>query len=172
LGHDEQGTLGVGDTSIHLAFLIRKNPQAHEFLHQVIGIILAIRLPHPYKDQQSPSYAPSNLLIYFHASFLYSLDNEAHICNYYDIVSLGEIMARGRRTQDTTTLRMALIGYEIEKNKIEEKIREVQSALGKIPASDGKVVRKRRTLSAAARRRIGAAQKRRWAELKKKAAKA
>jgi hypothetical protein len=67
---------------------------------------------------------------------------------------------------------MALIGYEIEKNKIEEKIREVQSALGNTPGFEGKVVRKRRTLSAAARRRIGAAQKRRWAELKKKAAKA
>ena len=39
-------------------------------------------------------------------------------------------MPRGIRTGDTTTLRMALIGYEIEKSKIEEKIREVQSALG------------------------------------------
>lgn len=80
-------------------------------------------------------------------------------------------MTRGRRTQDTTTLRMALIGYEIEKNKIEEKIREVQAALGTTEAPAGPVRRKRRKLSAAARRKIAAAQKRRWAEVKKNAGK-
>jgi hypothetical protein len=67
---------------------------------------------------------------------------------------------------------MALIGYEIEKNKIEEKIREVQAALGTaVTPSAGQVVKKRRKLSAAARRKIALAQKRRWAELKKNAGK-
>ena len=82
-------------------------------------------------------------------------------------------MTRGTRTPDTTTLRMALIGYEIEKNKIEEKIKEVQASLGQseTPSGAGQVVRKRRKLSAAARRKIALAQKRRWAELKKNAAK-
>jgi len=78
-------------------------------------------------------------------------------------------MARGRRGEDTTTLKMALIGYEIERNKIEEKIREVQSALGTTGASEAQAAPapKRRKMSAAARRRIAAAQKRRWAQLKK-----
>jgi hypothetical protein len=80
-------------------------------------------------------------------------------------------MARGRREQDSTTLRMALIGYEIEKNKIEEKIREVQSALGSTNNSPAQAVPKRRKMSAAARRRIAAAQKRRWADIRKKAGK-
>jgi hypothetical protein len=65
---------------------------------------------------------------------------------------------------------MALVGYEIEKTKIEEKIREVQSALGVTTAeAPPQGPRKRRRMSAAARRRIAAAQKRRWAELKKTA---
>jgi hypothetical protein len=82
-------------------------------------------------------------------------------------------MPRGIRTEDTTTLRMALVGYEIEKQKIEERIREVQNALG---GSQGPAAQpdapKRRKMSLAARRRIAAGQKRRWAEHRKKAAKA
>ena len=82
-------------------------------------------------------------------------------------------MARGIRTEDTTTLHMALVGYEIEKQKIEERIREVQAALGgsQAPAAQEEAP-KRRKMSLAARRRIAAAQKRRWAEHRKKTAKA
>jgi hypothetical protein len=65
---------------------------------------------------------------------------------------------------------MALIGYEIEKNKIEDKIREVQAALGQDQNSTEETAPKKRTMSPAARKRIAAAQKRRWAELKKKTA--
>ena len=79
-------------------------------------------------------------------------------------------MTRGRRSQDDTTLKMALIGYEIEKHKIEEKIRDVQAALG-TGTSTAQAAPKRRKMSASARKRIAAAQKRRWAEIRKKAGK-
>jgi hypothetical protein len=81
-------------------------------------------------------------------------------------------MTRGTRSQDATTLQMALIGYEIERNKIEEKIREIQAALGKSGGSTAAAGGpKKRTMSAAARKRIAAAQKKRWALLKKNAGK-
>jgi len=87
-------------------------------------------------------------------------------------------MARGRNTQDLTTLQMALVGYQIEKQKIEEKIRQIQGQLkgkritlssdGAAQASGGR----KRVLSPAARKRIAAAQKKRWAEHRKRAAQA
>lgn len=88
-------------------------------------------------------------------------------------------MARGRSTtQDSVTLQMALIGYQIEKQKIEEKIRQIQAQLkGKriVLSSDGASQPsggRKRVLSAAARNRIAAAQKKRWAEHRKRAAQA
>jgi hypothetical protein len=84
-------------------------------------------------------------------------------------------MARGRNSQDLTTLQMALVGYQLEKQKIENKIREIQGQLkGKrVVLSDGGatgVSGVKRVLSPAARRRIAAAQKKRWAEHRKRAA--
>jgi hypothetical protein len=85
-------------------------------------------------------------------------------------------MARGKAsTHDLTTLQMALVGYELEKQKIDQKIQEIQTQLkikrGRAAAKkEGPA--KKRTLSAAARRRIAAAQKRRWAEHRKKMAQA
>ena len=84
-------------------------------------------------------------------------------------------MARGNTTQDLSTLQMALVGYEIEKQRIEEKIREIQAQLkGKTVSSSAVGAAKpaggKRELSAAARKRISAAQKKRWAEHRKKAA--
>ncbi|MBV9505951.1 MAG: hypothetical protein JO323_13195 [Acidobacteriia bacterium] len=79
------------------------------------------------------------------------------------------------------TLEMALIGYQTEKEKIEDKIREIQTQLkGKrltTPAAGvtAGVVKKnpaKRILSPGARRRIAAAQKKRWAEHRKRAAQA
>jgi len=73
---------------------------------------------------------------------------------------------------------MALVGYELERQKIDEKIREIRGRLGvrrgrvaAAPAA-GKAAgpRHRRTLSAAARRRIAAAQRKRWAAHRKKLA--
>jgi len=84
-------------------------------------------------------------------------------------------MARGRNSQDLTTLQMALVGYQLEKQKIENKIREIQGQLKgrKLVLSGGGVTGTsgvKRVLSPAARRRIAAAQKKRWAEHRKRAA--
>lgn len=95
-------------------------------------------------------------------------------------------MAKGNAPslQDHDTLRMALIGYQMEKEKIDQKIREIEGKLGRrrgtanasaaaAPAKKKAAApRKRRELSAAARARIAAAQRRRWAEHRKKLAQA
>jgi tyrosine-protein phosphatase YwqE len=72
---------------------------------------------------------------------------------------------------------MALVGYQIEMQKIEDRIRQIQTRLkGKrvsLPAAAGKKAkRKKRVLSAAARARIAAAQRKRWAEHRKRVAQA
>jgi hypothetical protein len=82
-------------------------------------------------------------------------------------------------------LAMALVGYEIEKKKIDEKIKEIRSQLGgaatvarvgrpskNAAAAETAAAPKRRKLSAAARKRIAAAQKKRWAEHRKTVAQA
>lgn len=87
-------------------------------------------------------------------------------------------MARGRATtQDQTTLQMALVGYQLERQRIEEKITEIQAQLGQGRgrlaagrAAKQESAPRKRVLSAAARRRIAAAQKKRWAEHRKKMA--
>ena len=80
-------------------------------------------------------------------------------------------MPRGKTAEDLTTLQMALVGYQLERQKIEDKIRQIESLLkgGKAPAPGGAAKSKpaRRPLSAAARRRIAAAQRKRWAEHRK-----
>jgi hypothetical protein len=69
---------------------------------------------------------------------------------------------------------MALVGYQLEKQKIEDKISEIQGQLdgrrgpGAAPAARGRGGK--RVLSAAARRRIAAAQRKRWAEHRKRMA--
>ncbi len=88
-------------------------------------------------------------------------------------------MPRGRSSgQDLTTLEMALVGYELEKQKIDEKIREIRAQLGgrraQAPGASqrGGAPARKRVLSAAARKRIAAAQKKRWAEHRRKKAQA
>jgi len=83
-------------------------------------------------------------------------------------------MARGRSSDDADTLQMALVGYQIEKQRIESKIQEIQSQLkGRRPAFVGNgaeaAAPRKRELSEAARARIAAAQKKRWAEHRKRA---
>lgn len=88
-------------------------------------------------------------------------------------------MPRGKSSEDLSTLQMALIGYQIERQKIDEKIREIQSRLGGRRTSIGAVgspgagaskTGVKRVLSPEARKRIAAAQKKRWAEHRKKMA--
>jgi hypothetical protein len=86
-------------------------------------------------------------------------------------------MPRGKSLNDTATLQMALVGYQMEKEKIEEKIRAISAQLkGKrIPMSSTPAAAPsapKRVLSPAARRRIALAQKKRWAEHRKRAAQA
>ena len=86
-------------------------------------------------------------------------------------------MARGKSTEDLSTLQMALVGYEIEKQKIADKISEIQAKLkGKTVTSkataEPKEASVKRVLSPAARKRIAAAQKKRWAEHRKRIAQA
>jgi len=85
-------------------------------------------------------------------------------------------MARGRNVQDLDTLQMALVGYQIEKQKIDDKIRAIEAQLrgksGTMPATTaaGRAPGAKRVLSAAARRRIAAAQRKRWAAHRKRMA--
>ena len=128
-----------------------------------------------------------------YSSVLYSLQKKAHqlltvTVNYHNLTpvcysyakrvrSKRKVtnMARGKNVEDSTTLEMAIIGYQIEKEKIETKIRELQAQLkGKRVAMPSAAAEKKtsvkRVLSPGARRRIAAAQKKRWAEHRKRAA--
>jgi len=75
---------------------------------------------------------------------------------------------------DTQLLQMALVGYEAERQKITQKIAELQAQLNGrsrrsgTPATATPVTRFRRQMSPAARRRIATAQKKRWAAYRKK----
>ncbi len=90
-------------------------------------------------------------------------------------------MARGKApSDDITTLQMALVGYEMERQKIDDKIKEIRARIGgrkvALPSAAAAgapaAPARKRNLSAAARKRIADAQKRRWAEHRKKAAQA
>ena len=86
-------------------------------------------------------------------------------------------MAKAKSAGDAATMEMALVGYEVEKQNIQNKIREIQSLLGGKRTSAalsgmGAEQRARRMLSAAARKRIAAAQRKRWAEYRSKKAQA
>jgi hypothetical protein len=100
---------------------------------------------------------------------------------FHDIVCEGEIMARGKVDQNASILEYALRHLERERDEIQTKIDHVRRQLGvrgvNSPAlSDSSSAgstepRKKRVLSEAARKRIAAAQKRRWAEHRKAKAK-
>ena len=76
-------------------------------------------------------------------------------------------MARYPRV-DLSFLEMAIIGYEAEKQRIEAAIADLKAQLSHgQPVAHGKSVSKKHTMSAAARKRIAAAQRARWAAVKK-----
>ncbi len=92
-------------------------------------------------------------------------------------------MARTQAAPSREILEAALHGLEAQRQKIEEQISEVRSLLGKrvgrppkaeaaAPAEESsgtetRATRKRRGLSPEARKRIAAAQKKRWAAFRK-----
>jgi hypothetical protein len=93
------------------------------------------------------------------------------------IVIRGKLMARAKNTDDQATAQMALIGYEVEKQRIEERIREIRSLLAGKRFKAGSTLataepRAKRVLSPAARKRIVAAQRKRWAAYRERKAKA
>jgi hypothetical protein len=75
-------------------------------------------------------------------------------------------------------LKMALVGYEERKRRLDETIAEIRLQLGNGSASERKPsasqtepsAQRKRVLSPAARRRIAAAQKKRWAAFKRQTA--
>lgn len=93
-------------------------------------------------------------------------------------------MARGKSDQTAGILEYALRHLEQERDEIEAKIQHIRRQLGgristvvPEPAAAaqpaiGPAPRRKRVLSEAARKRIAAAQKRRWAEHRKAKAKA
>ncbi|MGA2183283.1 MAG: hypothetical protein ABSH47_09655 [Bryobacteraceae bacterium] len=84
-------------------------------------------------------------------------------------------MPRTKSIDDEALLQAALEGLELQKQRIEDQIREVRSRLsqGRRVAGPAKTAeapprRRRRRLSAEARKRIAAAQKKRWEAFRKK----
>lgn len=84
-------------------------------------------------------------------------------------------MPRTGKVPDQSLLSAALEGLELQKQRLEEQIQEVRSLLGKgrrgRPPGASMATHRRGPgrLSPAARKRIAAAQKRRWAEYRKAA---
>ncbi len=82
-------------------------------------------------------------------------------------------MAREKANQNAAILEYALHHLEMERDEIQAKIDHIRRQLGgrvvnsPAPAGASTEPRKKRVLSAAARKRIAAAQKRRWAEHRK-----
>ncbi|MCC7497455.1 MAG: hypothetical protein IT160_07755 [Bryobacterales bacterium] len=83
-------------------------------------------------------------------------------------------MARSKSVQNETLLSAALEGLQLQRKRIDEQIAQVRALLGgrrvksatvSVPAAKSP---RKRQLSEAARKRIAAAQKRRWAEYRKK----
>ena len=78
--------------------------------------------------------------------------------------------------RNQSLLTAALEGLELQRERLDEQIQEVRLLLGKgtgrrgRPPGTAKIARGPGRLSPAARRRIAAAQKRRWAEYRKSAA--
>jgi hypothetical protein len=85
-------------------------------------------------------------------------------------------MDRGGDVGDRTILQMALVGYQVEKEKVEKRIYELQSLLkgrrsGSPSVGAGTAHSPvKRAMSDAARHRIAAAQRKRWAEHRRRKA--
>ena len=71
---------------------------------------------------------------------------------------------------DPLVLEAALEGLELQQQRIEAQIQEIRARLGKRSRNSAEPARTatKRTLSTDARKRIAAAQRKRWAEYRKK----
>jgi hypothetical protein len=71
-------------------------------------------------------------------------------------------------THDSSVLEAALVGYQVELTRINQAMAEIRKRIGGATSAPGQVSSPRkRELSASARKRIAAAQKKRWAEYHK-----
>ena len=87
---------------------------------------------------------------------------------------MGSGIVSRQMPNDTDLLRAALLGYQVQLAQLESKAAALRKQLGAHP-TDGDhaiaglvVTKRRRTLSADARKRIAEAQKKRWAAWKAK----
>lgn len=89
-------------------------------------------------------------------------------------------MARGKADENSAILEYALHHLERERDEIQTRIDHIRRQLGGRISSDGAAVKgfsgtsaepRKRVLSEAARKRIAAAQRRRWAQHRKEKAK-
>jgi hypothetical protein len=76
------------------------------------------------------------------------------------------------RHEDHSFLQAALVGYASQLSTIKAAIADIQKRLGQVgtggvPAQVGRPARKKRRISAEGRARIAAAQRKRWAKVKK-----
>ncbi len=85
-------------------------------------------------------------------------------------------MPKTSSIDDAVVLTAALEGLALQRQKLDEQIRAVRAGLDKLggrrSVKRAAKPKKKRVLSAAARKRIAQAQKKRWAEYRKKADKA
>ena len=95
----------------------------------------------------------------------------------WDVIAKKEntlFMPRGRRARtDTSLFQAALLGFEQMKRDVEERIAEIRGRLGfggSAGTQAAATAKPKRTLSLVARRKIAAAQKKRWALIKGKQA--
>jgi hypothetical protein len=84
----------------------------------------------------------------------------------------GQAIMPNTSLRDASFLAAALEGLEIQRARIEEQIQQVRRLLatgsGSVDGQGAAGAKKARNLSPAARRRIAEAQKKRWAEFRKK----
>jgi hypothetical protein len=74
----------------------------------------------------------------------------------------------GLTMSEAELMAAALFGLEHRRSAIDEQIAEVRRRLRNTDLSGSAVPRQKRTMSAAARRRIAAAQRKRWAKFRAK----
>jgi len=92
---------------------------------------------------------------------------------YTELTGFGKCIIEEPMTIDCMILEAALVGYQAQTDTLDKKIADVRNQLrmdgggGDIPTPFAKPQRKRRKMSAAARKRIGEATKKRWAAFRK-----